>query len=93
MFSAGDHLVLDNANIHHYEAGDVLVDWLVQQQAWLIYTPTYSPEFNLAELVFNYIIICNIETTWCQTKCNSKSTHCCLRHHLYRNSTNDVWIY
>ena len=55
MFSAGEHIGLDNASIHRYEAGDVLVDWLAQQQAWLIYTPTYSHEFNAAELVFNYI--------------------------------------
>ena len=55
MFSAGNHIVLDNASIHRHEAGDVLVDWLARQQAWLTYTPTYSPEFNAAELVFNYI--------------------------------------
>lgn len=55
MFSAGDHIVLDNASIHRYEAGDVLVDWLAQQQAWMIFTPTYSPEFNAAEFVFNYM--------------------------------------
>ena len=55
MFSAGDHIVLDNASNHRHEAGDVLVDWLAQQQAWLIYTPTYSPKFNAAVLVFNYI--------------------------------------
>ena len=55
MFSPNDHIVLDNASMHRFEAGDVLVDWFARQNCWMVFTPTHPPEFNAAELVFSYI--------------------------------------
>ena len=56
MYSVDDH-TLDNASNHRFEGGDDLVQWLANRNCWLIYmyTPVYSPEFNVAELVFNYL--------------------------------------
>ena len=34
---------------------EALVEFLAQRRSWLIFTPVYSPEFNIAELVFNYV--------------------------------------
>ena len=49
----GDHIVLDNCATHHYLGGQVLGEWLDNIGCTLIYLPTYSPEFNPIELVFN----------------------------------------
>ena len=49
----GDHIILDNCAIHHFEGGQILGEWLDNIGCILIYLPTYSPEFNPAELVFN----------------------------------------
>jgi len=49
----GDYIILDNCAIHRFEAGETLQRWLMQMGANLIYTPSLSPEFNVAEFVFN----------------------------------------
>ena len=57
MFKNGDHIVVDNAPFHRGAASPVLGNWLGRQGTGLVYTPYYSPEFNAAELVFNYLKI------------------------------------
>lgn len=44
---------MDNCAIHHFQGGQVLGEWLDNIGCALDYLPTYSPEFNPAELVFN----------------------------------------
>ena len=52
-YTYGDHVIMDNAAIHHYRAGQALGEWLDDIGCVLLYLPTYSPEFNPAENVFN----------------------------------------
>jgi hypothetical protein len=40
-------------SIHHYRAGRALGEWLDDIGCVLLYLPTYLPEFNPAENVFN----------------------------------------
>ena len=54
MFKNGDHVVVDNAPFDRGAASPVLGNWL-GRQGTRVYTPDYSPEFNAAELVFNYL--------------------------------------
>ena len=49
----GDYIILDNCPTHRYETGNILQRWLLQMGAQIIYTPSLSPEFNVAEYVFN----------------------------------------
>ena len=49
----GDYIVMDNAAIHRFEGGRVLGEWLDSFGVTLIYLPTYSPELNPVELLFN----------------------------------------
>lgn len=49
----GDRIIMDNAAIHHNRAGEALGEWLDDIGCTLVYLPTYSPEFNPAEHVFN----------------------------------------
>ena len=51
----GDFLVLDNAPIHHSQIARALNIWLNLQGIEVIFTPTYSPEFNPAEFCFGKI--------------------------------------
>jgi hypothetical protein len=51
----GDCVVVDNCPTHHGRFGPVLRDYLAQQGIEVLYTPTYSPEFNPAEYAFNKI--------------------------------------
>jgi transposase len=44
---------MDNAAIHHYTAGQILGSFLDEIGCVLIYLPTYSPELNPTEFVFN----------------------------------------
>ena len=46
---------MDNAPIHRNRAGEALGEWLDDIGCTLVYLPTYSPEFNPAELVFNQL--------------------------------------
>ena len=52
MFSPGDHIVVDNCPTYKYEGAEALAEFLAQTGSWLIFLPAYSPEFNVAELVF-----------------------------------------
>ena len=49
----GDYIILDNCPTHRYDTGNILQRWLLQMGAQIIYTPSLSPEFNVAEYVFN----------------------------------------
>ena len=40
-----------NPNTNRYETGNILQRWLLQMGAQIIYTPSLSPEFNVAEYV------------------------------------------
>ena len=57
MFKNGDHVVVDNVPFQCGAASPVLGNWLGRQGTGLVYAPYYSPEFNAAELVFNYLKI------------------------------------
>jgi len=41
-----------NCATHHF-AGGALQEWLNERNIELVYTPTYSPDFNPVEFVFN----------------------------------------
>ena len=51
----GDILVMDNCATHHFAGGEALQDleWLNERNIELVYRPTYSPDFNPVEFVFN----------------------------------------
>ena len=49
----GDHIIMDNAPIHHYRAGQALAESLDDMGCVLVFLPTYSPELYPAENVFN----------------------------------------
>jgi len=49
----GDFVVMDNCLTHHFAGGEALQEWLSDRNVELVCTPTYSPDFNPAELVFN----------------------------------------
>ena len=49
----GDYIIMDNCATHRFESGHILQRWLMQIGTSIIYTPSLSPEFNAAELVFN----------------------------------------
>ena len=49
----GDIVVMDNCPTHHFAGGEALQEWLSDRNIELVYTPTYSPDFNPAEFVFN----------------------------------------
>ena len=55
MFDYGDHIILDNCPTHRYDGADALAEFLAQRSSWLLFTPVYSPEFNVVELIFNHI--------------------------------------
>ena len=48
----GDHIIMDNAAIHHYAAGQALGAFLDDVGCVPIYLLMYSPEFNPTEFVF-----------------------------------------
>ena len=37
------------------DAADALAEYLQHWGSWLVFLPTYSPEFNMAELIFNFL--------------------------------------
>ena len=49
----GDIVVMDNCPTHHFAGGEALQEWLGDRNIELVYTPTYSPDFNPVEFVFN----------------------------------------
>ena len=48
-----DIVVLDNCPTHHYEGERNLESFLNGIEVELVYTPTYSPDFNPVEFVFS----------------------------------------
>ena len=52
-FSYRDHLINDNVLIHHHRAGQARGEWFDDIGSTAVYLPTYSPEFNPAQYVFN----------------------------------------
>jgi len=51
----GDVVVMDNCPTHHYAGGEALQEWLEERNVELVYTPTYSPDFNPVEFIVNKI--------------------------------------
>lgn len=51
----GDIIIVDNASIHHNEAERLLSDFFHTRDIEYIFLPTYSPDFNPAELVFSKV--------------------------------------
>ena len=52
----GDIIVMDNLNVHHYDGGEILEDWLNEMGIeLLIYTPVYSPDLNPFESCFGKV--------------------------------------
>lgn len=49
----GDIIFMDNCPFHHNAGGQILREWLGDRNIELVYTPTYSPDFNPVEFVFN----------------------------------------
>ena len=49
----GDTIVMDNCPTHHFAGREALQEWLNERNIELVYTPTYLPDFNPVELVFN----------------------------------------
>ena len=44
---------MDICATHHFAGGEALQEWLSERNIELVYTPTYSSDFNPAEFVFN----------------------------------------
>lgn len=53
VLEVGDIIVMDNCPTHHNLGGQVLSDFLEDLGMELVYTPTYSPDFNPVEFVFS----------------------------------------
>ena len=51
----GDIIVMDNLNVHHYDGGTILEDWLSEMGIELLYTPVYSPDLNPIESCFGKV--------------------------------------
>lgn len=68
----GDIIVMDNCPMHHYEGGEILNEFLNEMGIELVYTPTYSPDFNPVEFVFGKIRTEMRYTLWEVTKKNLK---------------------
>jgi len=49
----GDVGVTDNRPTHYYAGGEALQEWLEERNVELVYTPTYLPDFNPVEFIFN----------------------------------------
>ena len=49
----GDHIIMDNCATHRFVGGEILGECLDEIGCILVYLPTYSPELNPIELVFN----------------------------------------
>lgn len=53
VFKRGDCVVMDNCGFHHHRQVEPMLHDLLQQKGLhLIFQPPYSPEYNVAELVF-----------------------------------------
>lgn len=66
----GDIVVVDNCPTHHNDGGEALRSWLDDRGVELVYTPTYSPDFNPVEFVFNQMRTVMRHELWELTKEN-----------------------
>ena len=57
VLTNGDIIVMDNCATHHNVGGFALGEWLDTLGIDVVYLPTYSPELNPIELVFNKLKI------------------------------------
>lgn len=57
MLTNGNIIVMDNCATHHNAGGFALGQWLDLMGIDVVYLPTYSPELNPIELVFNKLKI------------------------------------
>ena len=57
MLTNGDIIVMDNCATHHNAGGLVLGRWLNTMGIDVVHLPTYSPDLNPVELVFNKLKI------------------------------------
>ena len=55
VLEIGDIIVMDNLNMHHYNGGEILEDFLAESGIELLYTPVYSPDLNPIEMCFNKV--------------------------------------
>jgi hypothetical protein len=55
VLQPGDTVIVDNATIHRFQAGRLLGLYFQNIGVELLYLPTYSPDMNAAEYVFNHI--------------------------------------
>ena len=55
--SPGDYIVVDNASIHRNEGEHILYNYFQPRDITFVFLPTYSPDFNPVELVFNKLKI------------------------------------
>ena len=55
VLEIGDIIVMDNLNVHHYNGGEILEDFLAESGIELLYTPVYSPDLNPIEMCFNKV--------------------------------------
>ncbi|KAK2549102.1 hypothetical protein P5673_030471 [Acropora cervicornis] len=46
-------VAIDNCTTHHFAGREILQEWLNERNIELVYTPTYSPDFNPVEFVYN----------------------------------------
>ncbi len=53
ILQVGDTVVMDNCPTHHGNMGRILKQYFATLGIEIIYTPTYSPEFNPVEFGFN----------------------------------------
>jgi len=53
VLQTGDIVIMDNLSVHHFDAGEVLEEFLGEMGIELIYTPVYSPDLNPIEMCFN----------------------------------------
>ena len=72
MFRDGDHVEVDNAPFHRADDALVLLQRLGRKGTGLVYTPYYSPEFNAAELVSNYLKVMLENDNFPQKKLHKK---------------------
>lgn len=87
-YTYGDHVIMDNAAIHYHRAGQALGEWLDDMGCVLLYLPTYSPEFNPAETVFNKLK--TILTRFEYRELLRGNLHVAVHHALQEIETNDM---
>ncbi len=59
VLDAGDLLIVDNCKIHHYEAEELLTDFLASLGIEYLFLPTYSPG-----IFYSSKFLLNLKNTW-----------------------------